>query len=52
MEDREVWLVLYQAILSNNYATQPALAAEHADNALEEYKHRWAPEYFEPANEQ
>lgn len=40
MSDSEIWLILYQAILSTGQF--PHVAGEFADSALIEYKRRWA----------
>lgn len=40
MTDKEIWLILYHAILSSPIPI--GVAAEQADEALVEYKKRWA----------
>ena len=41
MSDKDVWLLLYQAILSDSDISIER-ASEFADEALAEYKKRWA----------
>ena len=41
-EDKDVWLILYQALLSTT--PSPEHAADLADKALREYEIRWGEE--------
>jgi len=43
MSDKEIWLILYQALLSSECGGV-YMAAEAADEALKEYKARYAPD--------
>ena len=41
MEDKEIWLILFQAILASGEPAFIRGCAEQADKALKEYKDRW-----------
>lgn len=47
MKDKEIWLILYQALLGYNSERTPSgvkASAEMADYALLEYRHRYGKE--------